>query len=116
MKATHTPGPLFPRKNSAGMWELFVEDREHSQSTAFITRQDEVGEADARLYGAAPDMLRILVDTYYRLADIHNEWPGRNSLAGQKRLCDMRDCIAKALGMEPKDVYEGEAMLMGVAQ
>lgn len=60
MTTMHTPGPWFPRKNSAGMWEAMIEDRDYAHSTAFITRTDDQGAADARLIAAAPELLAAL--------------------------------------------------------
>lgn len=76
---------------------------------------EETNLANAQLIAAAPELLRLLAQAYYRAADIRNEWPGRNSLTGQKILCDMRDTIAKAMGIDGQDVQDGNVMAAGAA-
>lgn len=47
---------------------------------------------------------------YLILADIHNEWPGRNTLHGQRVLCLLRDAIALAVGIDPQEVQDAASV------
>lgn len=67
-------------------------------------------EADASLIAAAPDSIKLLIQAYYTLADIHIRWPGRDTMKGQLLLCSMRDNIAAAIGMDSEAVQNGEAV------
>lgn len=43
---------------------------------------------------------------YQKLGNIHNSWEGRNTAAGQRLLCALRDMIAQAEGRSPEDVQD----------
>ena len=64
---------------------------------------------DAQLIAAAPDLLKQQIKAYYVLADIVNQWPDRHTKDGQQLLCDMRDSIANALGINAESVQAGGA-------
>jgi hypothetical protein len=87
MTTMHTPGPLFPRKNSAGMWELYTGKYDYSPSTAFMTQTDDAGEANARLYAASPELLMLLIESQ---ESIGGDWRARRDAA-----------IARATGVKP---------------
>jgi len=63
-------------------------------------------EANARLIATAPELLAAVESEYIFLADIHNEWPARNTPEGQMKLCRLRDLICKATGRESQDVQD----------
>lgn len=46
------------------------------------------------------------VHAYGVLADIHNEWPGRNTREGQALLSDLRDGIAETFDKDPQFVQD----------
>ena len=116
MSAQHTPGP----------WELChdhpdlasqpsigyirpVKREYDSDEVAIVFGCDFEGgkrEANARLIASAPELLAEVADQYTELADIHNEWPGRNTPEGQQRLCRLRDLICKATGRDAQDVQD----------
>lgn len=50
--------------------------------------------------------LQLLKDSYKVLADIHNQWQGRNTAAGQGLLCRLRDRIAELTDRNPQDVQD----------
>ncbi len=72
-----------------------------------INLRDGMLHPDARLIAAAPLLLDSLARAYYRLADVHNSWPGRDTPAGQTLLCNMRDALAEATGLSDQEVQEG---------
>lgn len=53
---------------------------------------------------------------YTELADIHNNWPGRDTMAGQAKLCRLRDLIAKATGRDPQDVQDDYGTRIALAK
>lgn len=50
--------------------------------------------------------LELLKRSYSVLANIHNNWIGRHTAAGQKLLCDLRDTIAEKTGRPIQDVQD----------
>jgi hypothetical protein len=52
------------------------------------------------------DLIAHVETEYADLADTANQWVGRCSVAGQERLCRMRDLIAKAHGRDSRDVQD----------
>lgn len=52
------------------------------------------------------DLLSWVEVEYITLADPRNEWPGRYTLDGQRRLCELRDLIARATGRDEQDVHD----------
>lgn len=79
------------------------------QSTAGWQRQlDEAKEylAAERVRAAAPDLLAQVEAQYIELADYTNDWPGRHTLVGQRKLADLRDLIAAATGRSSQDVQD----------
>lgn len=45
-----------------------------------------------------------LVDAYGVLADVHHNWPGRDSKDGQRLLCDLRNAISAESGLSDEFV------------
>jgi hypothetical protein len=64
---------------------------------------------DAQLISAAPDMLAALEEVYSFFGAFHNNWKGRDTLAGQHLLCKMRDAISKATNRDSKTVQDDYA-------
>jgi len=58
------------------------------------------------LAAAAPALLAEVERQYVELADYRNSWAGRNTIAGQMKLCQLRDLIAKATGRTEHDVQD----------
>jgi hypothetical protein len=56
--------------------------------------------------GVGGEMLAYIEAEYIELADIRNEWKGRSTIAGQQRLCRLRDLICKATGRDSQDVQD----------
>lgn len=65
-------------------------------------------EADklALLLSTAPALLKEVEAIYAELADVHNDWPGRDTPKGQTKLSRLRDLIADATGEHPRDVQD----------
>lgn len=59
-----------------------------------------------RLIDAAPALLAELEREYIELADVHNNWPGRDTHQGQEKLCRLRDLIVKASGRSAQEVQD----------
>jgi hypothetical protein len=57
-------------------------------------------------HDAVAELIAHVESEYADLADITNEWPGRCSVAGQERLCRIRDLIAKARGRDAREVQD----------
>lgn len=79
--------------------------------------QDERYEQEVREYrgnfdliAGAPDLLVAAQAAYTLLADIRNEWPGRNTSAGQLTLCLLRDAIAAAMRIDPQAVQDAASV------
>lgn len=64
------------------------------------------GQPTQHLIDAAPALLAEIEREYIELADVHNNWPGRDTLAGQEKLSRMRDLIAKATGRSAQEVQD----------
>lgn len=56
------------------------------------------------------DLLAEIEREYVELADIHNNWHGRNTPNGQAKLCRLRDLISKHTGREPREVQDDYGM------
>lgn len=63
-------------------------------------------EKEANLMIAAPELLSMVIQQYKELSNIRNQWPGRETMKGQKKLCDLRDLIAKATGQSAQEVQD----------
>ena len=74
------------------------------------------GGPDARLLITAPDLLQEIEREYEELADIGNDWPGRNTMSGQIKLGRLRDLIAKATGRDSKEVQDDYSMRGALAR
>ena len=61
---------------------------------------------NASLIAAAPDLFAEVEREYTDLANPRNEWDGRNTPEGQRKLCRLRDLIAKVAGRDPQDVQD----------
>jgi len=86
--ATHTPGPWYWDKVSTGHCRHVIVDSEGFT----IANPSPMGEADARLIAAAPELLAAL----QRLLAAESRMGGNNPLAG---LCDeARDLVARVTG------------------
>lgn len=46
----------------------------------------------------------VLIDAYGVLADVHHNWPGRDTKDGQRLLCDLRDAISAESGLSDEFV------------
>jgi hypothetical protein len=69
--------------------------------------------ANARLIAASPDTTNALHRAYIVLRDVHLNWPRRDSLEGQRLLCNMRDAIADAYGLDRQNVQDGPLKATG---
>ena len=99
MSTQHTPGPWMV---TGGARMKFIEARIgggmlQEVATCLICQEGDI-EANARLIAAAPDLLAECEREYTELADIYNNWPGRNTAKGQMKMCRLRDLIAAATG------------------
>lgn len=96
----HTPGP----------WLVYKAQRRSRpairSSEGFYIVEHVTDEANARLIASCPELLAAVEAQYIELADIRNEWPGRNTAEGQQRLSRLRDLICKATGREAQDVQD----------
>lgn len=74
--------------------------------TAFGCPSQEESCANARLIAMAPELLAEIEREYTELSDLQNEWHGRNTEAGQAKLCRLRGLIAKVTGRDEQDVQD----------
>lgn len=84
--------------------ESWLDMRQRTEGARIAVMAEQ--EANARVITTAPEMLALIKDEYACLADIHHNWPGRDTIAGQRRLSRLRDLICKATGREPQDVQD----------
>lgn len=56
--------------------------------------------------------LGVFTLAYGVLADINNQWDGRDSAGGQGLLCEMRDTIARVARMSAQDVQDNHGFSM----
>lgn len=75
-----------------------------SPEACFASEEEQ--EANARLIAAAPELLAEIEREYTELSDIGNDWQGRHTIAGQQKLCRLRDLICKAIGSDAEDVQD----------
>lgn len=61
-------------------------------------------ENNSRLSACASDMLEEIISQYQELANVSNNWEGRNTPKGQAKLCRLRDLIANATGRTGEEV------------
>lgn len=110
--AQHTAGPWTLDLSGAGSWAVYVEPTGDFDSHLTIARRGELNhrtaesEANARLIAAAPELLAEIEREYTELADFRNDWPGRDTPAGQAKLIRLRNLICKATGREQRDVQD----------
>jgi len=66
--------------------------------------------SDIKLFAAA-------THAYGVLADVRNQWPGRHTLEGQRLLCDLRDALSEASGVDAEYVQRlsGASHIVGDA-
>ena len=108
-----TPGP----------WRIYTpDDYEGPDSLPGLGIESESGEAvvwyaelpdqglandrDTSLIAAAPELFAEVEREYIELANPRNDWDGRHTPEGQKKLCRLRDLIAKATGRDSEDVQD----------
>jgi hypothetical protein len=53
------------------------------------------------------ETLKLIQDSYKILASPKNQWENRHTGKGQTLLCDLRNLIAKELGMDEQEVQDG---------
>lgn len=112
MSAQHTPGLWIADDNEGfSPWTIWSRMTPTGHGTpgpkvAQIVGDSAEADANARLIATSPELLAAVEAQYIELADIHNEWKGRATIAGQERLCRLRDLICKATGREPQDVQD----------
>lgn len=74
--------------------------------TVALIPLDESSEDNALVVRAAPDLLAEIEREYAELADVRNNWPGRNTTLGQAKLCRLRDLICLATGRDAENVQD----------
>ena len=112
--SAHTPGPwvhiakLTASENHKG---FFIRAQKAARNglwaLADVQPGDEngnLGEANARLIAVAPELLEALRAAYACLAQFNNRWPGRDTMEGQRLLCNLRDTICAATGRDGESV------------
>jgi hypothetical protein len=73
---------------------------------------DKPNDCQVRPLYAAPsvapvaELLAYIEREYEVLADHRNSWPGRDTAAGQSKLCQLRDLIASATGRSAQEVQD----------
>lgn len=106
----HTPGPWTGGKDiplratdteALGFSVIYI-------NTDSAARKD-VARANAHLIAAAPELLAEVEAEYAELSDITNQWTGRHSAEGQRRLCHLRDLICTATGRDAQEVQDDYA-------
>lgn len=55
-------------------------------------------------------LVKACAHAYVLLADIDHEWRGRNTLAGQALLCELRDAIVAATGRDQQEVQDAASI------
>ena len=86
MEAKHTPGPWFSQYDDNGFYEIGSESV--TFRLAFTYGEGDTDEANARLIGAAPDLLEALQDVLLEL----------ESIGPMEKFERARAAIAKATG------------------
>ena len=100
----HTPGKWVARTDPNGSpndWCIGLDD--HVSPVDYIAT---CSARDARLIAAAPELFAEVEREYTELSHPENWWAGRASPEGQRRLCDLRDLIAKVTGRDPQAVQD----------
>lgn len=85
--------------------DLMSEPARRSWSINGVTFATEGTDAELALFHAAPRLLAVVEARYAELADIENEWPGRDT-HGQATLIELRNLIAAATGRTQQDVQD----------
>lgn len=120
METKFTPGPWFAVSNTDGAISIMPDMLRRKYADPFDPAsygfETGIGHAvafvegwtneidNARLIAAAPDLFAALQKAYSVLANIHHEWPGRNTREGQRLLCDMRDALSAASGIDAEEI------------
>lgn len=114
--AQHTPGPWVhhPEDNIITTPNGFCKLLEWQARSMHVPQEER--DANARLIAAAPELLEEVEREYAELADINNEWPGRNTLEGQAKLIRLRDLISRATGRSERDVQDDYGMRAAIAK
>lgn len=60
----------------------------------------------------AEELTTVLMEAYGVLADIHHDWPGRITPAGQHLLTTMRETISAATGLSARFVQDNARSLL----
>jgi len=79
-------------------------DSQSDVSKAFA--QDAI-EMHKRMQDAAPELLAACIQAYGNLSNVHNNWPGRGTMAGQRLLCDLLDAISEGTGIDRETIQNG---------
>lgn len=96
----HTPGPwkAVELEIPVGFARFEIHYSEDGECVAEVVHQ----EANAKLIAAAPDLLEALQAAYAKFSAFGFIWEGRETTEGQILLCNMRDAIEKATGVNPQ--------------
>lgn len=104
----HTPGPWIWEKDFRGLYGAGKDaDVLHWEPyDGMWLGYNDCQQANARLIAAAPEGLDAAMLAYEILADIRNQWKGRETPEGQIALVCLRDFIAKATGRDAQEVQD----------
>ena len=110
--------------DEAGWCEVWRAEADGGQSLPFVACKHQDEQANAALIAEAGTvhhetgltprqlveqrdaLLAEIEREYTALSDFQNEWHGRNTEAGQAKLCRLRALIAKATGRDEQDVQD----------
>lgn len=106
--SAHTPGPwtLYDDSNDGKTNRIEIAAIGKTVARIYHSAPEE-DLPNARLIAAAPELIQELEIQYAWLSDIHHEWEGRNTPAGQKKLCRLRNLTAKAYGISEQEAQDG---------
>ena len=100
MESKHTPGPWRADLNHYDQeWRVYADSEMSPIVNSLFKPKGTIGEANARLIAAAPDLLAALEGLFRECAMMHRYWgEGDNTKAADEAERFAREAIAKAKG------------------